>query len=137
MNNPVSKANVVALSREPLLFVGRTYGLQTVSEWDSLSNYLTLLRAVNPTRKYVVSDNEVETRIFDGLNQKKSSEVNTKLQAEALQQLGLAGPADQIQGNAGRFISLMASFHPVRTLQIAREVAEFEENYALDRKSVV
>lgn len=138
MNNPETKANVIALTRQPLLYTGRSYGIQRTHELQSLANYITLLRATNPTRRVAIVNSAHDAALIsNGESNKDRMKMIDKTTANEILK-SLTGSVS-ISNNPDhqkltRFLSMLGSFHPSRTLQIAADVAMYEEEYAIDRK---
>lgn len=144
MQQPITIANITAMSRAQVMNLTGALGFEVANERTSLNNYLTMLRAVNPTRRLGVPG--LTTTLLDKAisgvptdtvetGRGKTTRLKNTLSADTVDMLGrarMATPAGATQwdGSLALALPLIASLSPAVSDGLVLESLITEERLA-------
>lgn len=136
MNQPESIANVTALSRQPSFTLPNSVGFESVNEVTSFNNYVTILRAVNPTRRLAIPESgslALNELVGGTRNDKDGRAVYATSIARQLKASGFISddrPNDGLKDLA-LFMPVLLSLSPTSTRRNILDTALAEEMIAM------
>lgn len=138
MDSARTVAHLTVIPRRSIDFVGRSVAVEVASEFQSLANYVTILRAVNPTRKILV-DRAAHGRDIARLTSSAVRDPGSAANATWAERYVSAGFALSRDVDALRdsrlqtFLPTVVALDPTYTAELMAEVAAYEEDTMLRR----